>query len=164
MTFRMEWEAPRSHGGWNRAAQTLHAWRGDSWASPGSEHGGMTQPPPRRAAAAAQGANPAAGRATCPRHTPPLLGRVRTAGPGAPSSAPGRGDALGRQCHEAPPLGRGRRFPGKKRHEVVDTFLPVPIQNYIASGAARKSRAGFNRFLPRMSLQLRRVRHEGFKH
>lgn len=156
MTFRMEWEAPRSHGGWNRAAQTRPAWRGDSWASPGSAHRGMTQPPPRRAAAAARGANPAAGRGRVPGT------HLRcSAGRGPP--ARGSQQRPGAQGRARPAVPRRRRFPGKKRREVVDTFLPVPVQNYIASGAARKSRAGFNRFLPRMSLQLRRVRHEGLK-
>lgn len=130
---------------------------------PAPKTAGMTQPPPRRAAGAARGANPAEGRGRCPRHAALLRGSGEDHRSGGPGSAPARGAALGRQRRKASPLGKGRCFPGKKRHEVVDTFLPVPVQNCIASGAARKSRAGFNRFLPRMSLQLRRVRHEGLK-
>lgn len=58
-------------------------------------------------------------------------------------------------------FGKVRCFSDMKRHEIVDTFLPVPIQNRTASGAARKSCALFNRFLSRMSTHLRRVRHQG---
>jgi len=135
----------------------------------------MTQPPPRSAAGAAQ----------APRRVPAVGEPVEVSPPHASGPRPWRGVLVCRAPGSilgvpVPParrrawqaarlakrhcrLGKGRRFPDKKRHEVVDTFLPVPIQNCIASRAARKSRGRLNRFLPRMSLRLRRVGHEGLK-
>lgn len=50
-----------------------------------------------------------------------------------------------------------------QRHESVDTFLPVPISNRAASGAAGKSCASFHRFLCRASARLRRATRRGLK-
>lgn len=175
MTLRMKWEA-------TALARRLKPCGTDAPRPAGRQLGllrtikkkpeGMTQPPPRRGEANRGSCQPAAGRRRRPRPAPLVRGRGR--GPGvrrAPSGTPGVlapaaqgcGWQAARLAERHHRLGEGCRFPDKKRHEVVDTFLPVPVQNYSASGAARKSRAGFSRFLPRMSLQLRRGGHEGLK-
>lgn len=155
-------------------AQTLHARWGDSWASSGRlKPERMTQPPPRSTAGAVRGHKPRSSRGrwqaaeTSPSHVSGPRPPVRAGPSGVPGrSCPRRGDALGRQRSSPRSVTdlAPTRLPDKQRHEAVDTFLPAPIQSCGAGGAARKSHAPFNRFLPGMSLQPGRVGQEGLRH
>lgn len=99
-------------------------------------------------------------------HTAVLRGPAMPWGSGSPpcrrSTAPHSAGAARDTCARSTQPGQARRS-DTQRHESVDTFLPVPISNRTASGAAGKSCASLHRFLCRASARLGRAKHRGLK-